>query len=453
MLAGLSGILRVMTGLEEKAESAGDRGASKQKVLIIGGGGREHALAWKLAQSPRLERLFVAPGNGGTEELAENVPIAITDTAELVQFAQKNQIDLTIVGMDSALEVGVVDAFKAAGLRIFGPTQAAYKIESSKAFSKALMQDCAIPAAASQTFDSYDAASDYLESQSAPIVIKASGLAGGKGVDVCRTTSEAQAALKDIMVSKKFGTAGDTVVIEEFLDGPEISLHAFCDGRASDLLPVAQDHKTIGEGGTGPNTGGMGAYAPVPGLTAGFLGSLQQTVITPVLDGLRQKGRPFVGCLYPGLKLTADGPKVLEFNARFGDPETQVYMRLLASDLLEVINACVDGRLSEVTVKWAPGYAVCVVLAAAGYPDVPQKGKPIYGINKALELSGVVIFQAGTRRQSRRLVTAGGRILGVTAVGDSLDEAIAKVYQAVDVIEFQGMQYRRDIGANRPKEA
>ncbi|HSH31219.1 MAG TPA: phosphoribosylamine--glycine ligase [Candidatus Saccharimonadales bacterium] len=436
-----------MTDGGNKIEPAQDGAVVKQKVLIIGSGGREHALAWKLAQSPRLGQLFAAPGNGGTEELAENVPIAITDTAELVKFAQANGIDLTIVGPDNTLAAGVVDAFKQADLRIFGPTQAAARIESSKAFAKELMGEAGVPTASARSFTSYDEATQYVANQTTPIVVKASGLALGKGVSVCHTISEAQTALKEMMVDKLFGAAGDEVIIEQYLDGPEVSIHAFCDGSTSVLFPPAQDHKPIGENDTGPNTGGIGAYAPVPGLAPNFLAAIEQTVVRPTLAGLEAKGSRFTGCLYPGLKVTDEGAKVLEFNARFGDPEAQVYMRLLESDLLEIINACVDGRLGEVPVTWHPGYAVCVVMAAAGYPGPPQTGKPIYGINKAHDLPGVVVFQAGTKRLNRRLVTAGGRVLGVTAVGDSLEEAIASAYRAVEVIEFQGRQYRRDIGA------
>ena len=328
----------------------------KKNVLLIGSGGREHSLAWKLAQSPKIGKLFVAPGNGGTQLIAQNVPIDATDVAKLLEFAQTNQIDLTIVGPDDPLALGIVDAFQAKGLRIFGPTKSAAEIEWSKSFSKKLMNDGGIPTAKFEVFKEHAKALDYVRSQHLPIVIKASGLALGKGVYVCNTLNEAEMALSEIMLEQVHKDAGNEVIIEEFLDGPEISIHALSDGNTFKLFPPSQDHKPIGEGNVGKNTGGMGTIAPISWITTGNMREINKRIVIPTLDALSNMGRPFTGLLYPGLKMATEGPKVLEFNARFGDPETQSYMRLLKTDLLDIVEACVEGKLSEINIEWNPGF-------------------------------------------------------------------------------------------------
>ncbi len=418
-----------------------------QNVLIIGSGGREHALAWKIAQSKQLNQLFVSPGNAGTAAIATTVPISTGDVSELLKFALANSIDLTVVGPDNTLALGVVDAFQAAGLRIFGPTQAAAQIEASKAFSKRLMTDSGIPTAQFATFTDLATAKTYLTGRRFPLVVKASGLALGKGVYICQTAAEAETALDDMMTQKIFGAAGSSVIIEDYLGGREVSIHAFCDGRTAVLFPSAQDHKTIFDGDQGPNTGGMGTYAPVPWAGEALVQSARQTVVEPILAALAEAGAPFTGLLYPGLMVESGHFNVLEFNARFGDPETQSFMRLLDSDLLEVINACVDGRLADTTVKWSNRTAVTVVLASGGYPGKYAKGLPITGIDQAAALPDIVVFHAGTALKDGRIVTNGGRVLCVSAIGADLQDAQAKAYAAVKLIHFEGLQYRTDIGA------
>lgn len=417
----------------------------KKKVLIVGSGGREHALAWKLAQSPKVGALYVAPGNGGTAKIAENVPTR--DQNELAGWTLSNKIDITIVGPDNALSDGIVDLFQEKGLKIFGPTQKAAEIESSKSFAKKLMKANNIPTAEFEVFNDYNEALTYLKSKGAPIVVKASGLALGKGVYVCRKLDEAENALKEIMIDNKFGDAGSEVVIEEFLEGQEVSFHAFCDGKTATLFPTTQDHKTIFENDKGPNTGGMGTFGPVPWVTKEMINKVKEKVVESTLAGMAKIGRPYVGILYPGLIMTNNGPKVLEFNARFGDPETQSYMRLLESDIYDIIEACVDGKLSEIEICWSKKSAICVVLASEGYPEEYVKDVEIKGINEAEKIPGVVVFHAGTKVGDKKLMTAGGRVLGVTAIGDNLKEAQKNAYEAVDKIKFEGMQFRRDIGA------
>jgi len=416
------------------------------KVLIIGNGGREHALAWKLAQSPRVSKLYVASGNGGTRNVAKNIAIEATDIESLARFAEEKSIDLTVVGPENSLALGIVDIFRSRGLRIFGPTRAAAKIEWSKAFAKRLMRDQGIPTAPFRIFQKYERALDYVHKHGAPTVVKASGLAFGKGVYPCKTLTEAEKALVEIMLKHVHKEAGNEVIIEEFLDGQEISIHAFCDGKTSILLPTAQDHKPIYDGDKGGNTGGMGIIAPVPWVTAEMLRNIERQIVKPTLDALAERGIPFIGCLYPGLKMTPTGPKVLEFNARFGDPETQSYMRLLKTDLLDILEACVDGKLAELTIEWHSGFAACVVLASGGYPGKYRKKIPIFGISEAEKVPGVVVFHAGTRH-SDQLRTSGGRVLGVTAIGESLQETLDRAYEAIRYIKFKGMQYRKDIGA------
>ncbi|OGZ41945.1 MAG: phosphoribosylamine--glycine ligase [Candidatus Ryanbacteria bacterium RIFCSPHIGHO2_02_FULL_45_43] len=415
-------------------------------VLIVGSGGREHALAWKLAQSPCIGKLYVAPGNGGTRQIAENIAIDATDIDGLVQFAEKNEIGLAVVGPDDSLALGVVDTFRARGLRIFGPTRAAAEIESSKAFAKNLMSEAGIPTATFKIFSEYDNALAHVREHGAPIVVKASELALGKGVYICKTLVQAEAALAEIMLDRVHKNAGNEVVVEEFLDGQEISIHAFCDGKTFVLLPPAQDHKPIRDGDEGKNTGGMGTIAPLSWVSADTLQTLGEQIVRPTLKTLAKRGRPFSGLLYPGLKMTTNGPKVLEFNARFGDPETQSYMRLLKTDLLDILEACVDGTLTELAIKWHSGFAACVIIASGGYPDEYKKGVPLHGVAEAERVSNVVVFHAGTSFDSE-LKTSGGRVLGVTAIGDTLRNALDRAYEAARLIEFEGMQYRRDIGA------
>ncbi|MCL4353631.1 phosphoribosylamine--glycine ligase [Patescibacteria group bacterium] len=419
----------------------------KTNVLIIGSGGREHALCWKLAQSRRVGKLFVAPGNGGTRQVAENVAIDFTNIDEMVQFAVSNDIELTVVGPDDPLALGVVDAFEARGLRIFGPTRAAAEIESSKAFSKNLMTEAGIPTAAFQVFSEHEKAFAYVRERGAPIVIKASGLALGKGVYVCKSLREAEAALAEIMLERVHKDAGNEVVIEEFLDGQEISIHAFCDGKTSVLLPPSQDHKSIGDGDTGKNTGGMGTIVPVSWVSAKVLRDIDEKIVRPALHALAERGRQFKGLLYPGLKMTTSGPKVLEFNARFGDPETQSYMRLLKTDLLDILDACVDGKLADLTIEWSSDFAACIVIASGGYPANTRKGLPLRGVTDAERVPDVVVFHAGTTFDDEKLKTSGGRVLGVTATGRTLRDALGRAYEAARLIQFEDMQYRNDIGA------
>ena len=418
----------------------------KINVLIIGNGGREHALAWKLAQSPRIGKLYVAPGNGGTRQVAENIPIETNDIDGLVQFAEKNEIGLTVVGPDDPLALGVVDAFQAKGLRIFGPTRAAAEIESSKAFAKNLMSEANIPTATFKIFSEHDKALSYIRERGAPIVVKASGLALGKGVYVCKTLSQAEGALAEIMLDHVHKEAGTEVVVEEFLDGQEISIHAFCDGKTFVLLPPAQDHKPIRDNDEGKNTGGMGTIAPVSWVSADTLKVIGEQIVRPTLEALAKRERPFTGLLYPGLKMTSSGVKVLEFNARFGDPETQSYMRLLKTDLLDILEACVDGKLAELAIEWHSGFAVCVMIASGGYPDEYRKGVPLRGVAEAERVSNVVVFHAGTIFENE-LKTSGGRVLGISATGDTLRDALNSAYEAARLVKFEGMQYRSDIGA------
>ena len=414
------------------------------KVLIIGGGGREHALAWKLRQSPRVTGVFCAPGNGGISQVAECVPIKISDHDALVKFATERGIGLTVVGPDDALAAGIVDRFQHEGLRIFGPTQIAARLESSKVFAKEFMLRHGIPTAASGQFSSADEARAFIATMRAPIVVKASGLALGKGVIIAQTHAEADAAIREIMDERKFGDAGAEVVIEEFLEGEECSIHALVDSRSYLLFPNAQDHKRALDGDLGLNTGGMGTFSPANKVLPP---ALEQRVRTEVLDrflaGLHADGLDYRGVLFPGLMITKGGLKVLEFNCRFGDPETQVLLTRLDGDLLDLLEATIDRRLHEVTPRWRPDAAVCVILASGGYPGSYTSGKPIAGLEKC----GATVFHAGTKRDGEDFVTAGGRVLGVTALAPTLAAARERAYAAVGRIHFDEMQFRTDIAA------
>jgi phosphoribosylamine--glycine ligase len=420
-------------------------------ILVIGRGGREHTLAWKLAQSPRVQRVWVAPGNGGTALAGgnvANVDLQEGDFAGLIEFARRSGVTLIVVGPEAPLADGIVDAFQVAGLRCFGPSRGAAQIEASKAFAKDFMARHGIPTARHATFTDFDRALDHLRQVDYPVVLKASGLAAGKGVILPASLAEAEAALRQIMVDREFGAAGDQVVIEERLAGPEASVLAFCDGRTLALMPAAQDHKRVFDGDQGPNTGGMGAYAPAPLMTPGLLDQVRRTVLQPALDGLAAEGMAYVGVLYAGMMLTADGPRTLEFNCRFGDPETQAILPLLASDLLDVINACLDGALAQCDVRWSQGAAATVVAASEGYPGGYPNGREINGVAEAAALPGVAVFHAGTRLDDAdRLLTDGGRVLAVTGLGENLPAALARAYDGIEQIRFQGMHFRRDIGA------
>lgn len=415
-------------------------------VLVVGGGGREQALAWKLAQSSKVDKIYVAPGNGGSSGIIQNVAIGFADVDKLLDFAKSNQVDFTVIGQEAASEAGVVDAFQEAGMSIFGPTKAAVKIESSKVLSKDLMNSQNIPTAAYKTFSDAGEASKYAKSRPLPVVVKADGLAEGKGVTVCATEAEIDEAIDKTMVQKAFGDSGNSVVIEDFLKGQEVSVHALCDGSRAVIFPASQDHKQIFDGDNGPNTGGMGVIAPVPWVTEDHLNFVSSKIVEPALNGLKSQEAEFQGCLYPGLMIDGSDVNVIEFNARFGDPEAEVYMRLLDGDLYEILTACASGTLNPNDVSWQSGYAVTVVLASGGYPGSYQKGLPITGIEEAEALEDVVVFHAGTKLENGVLVTAGGRVLNVTATGETLASALSKAYQAVELINFEGKQYRTDIG-------
>ncbi len=420
------------------------------KVLVIGAGGREHALVWKLRQSPRVTEVFCAPGNAGTGAIATNVPIPVGDLEALAQFATAHGIGLTVVGPDDALAAGIVDRFQAAGLRIFGPTQEAARLESSKVFAKEFMRRNGLPTAASGHFSDSAEAHRFCQKMRYPVVIKADGLALGKGVFVAATPWQAAGAIHAIMERRQFGEAGSQVVIEEFLPGEECSLHALVDGKHYLLFPAAQDHKQIGDGDRGPNTGGMGAFSPPAKLvTPEMEARLRAEVMEPFMAGLQKDavGFDFKGLLFPGLMMTAAGPKLLEFNCRFGDPETQALLPRLKSDLLDLLEATLDGRLNEVRPEWDDRAAVCVVMASGGYPGSYESGKEISGIAEAEADPEVLVFHAGTKRADGRLVTAGGRVLGVTALGADLRAARERAYAAVAKIQFEGAAFRRDIAA------
>lgn len=416
-------------------------------VLIIGRGGREHALAAAIAKSPRVSRICCAPGNAGTAKLATNLSVPVDDHAALLGLAREQRIDLTIVGPEAPLCAGIVNQFQKAGLRIFGPTKEAARIEGDKAYAKQLMKRASVPTAEARVFTRFEDAKTYVASRETGVVVKASGLAAGKGVIVCQEPAQALIALERIMVQREFGAAGDTVLVEDFLKGQELSVHALVDDRTIYILESAQDHKAVGDGDTGANTGGMGAYSPPPIATAEVLKIVERDVFVPIVDALRQDGAPYRGVLYAGLMLTAAGPKVLEFNCRFGDPETQVIVPRLEGDLLDLIEAVVDGRLADVEIHWKPQAAVCVVLTAGGYPGPYETGKVIQGLEAAESVNGVHVYHAGTKMLEHLVLTAGGRVLGVTALAPTIGEARRLAYQAAGHISFEGAHYRNDIAA------
>lgn len=416
------------------------------KVLIVGSGGREHAIAWKVAQSKQVEKIYCAPGNAGIEEYAECVNIGAMEFDRLTQFAEEKKIDLTVVGMDDPLVGGIVNAFEEKGLRVFGPRQLAAMIEGSKAFSKDLMKKYHIPTAAYENFDDPQKALEYLETAKMPIVLKADGLALGKGVLICNTLEEAKAGVRTIMEDKQFGAAGNRMVIEEFMTGREVSVLCFCDGTHVVPMTSAQDHKRAKDGDQGLNTGGMGTFSPSPFYTPEIAAFCEEKIYKPTMAAMKAEGRDFVGILFVGLMLTEDGPKVLEYNARFGDPEAQVVLPRMKTDIIDVFEACIDGRLDEIHLEFEDNAAVCVVLASDGYPVKYDKGFVIDGLDTFKEHEGYYCFHAGTKRTDAGIVTNGGRVLGVTAKGADLKEARANAYKAAEWVQFDNKYMRHDIG-------
>ena len=416
------------------------------KILIVGSGGREHAIAWSIAQSPRADKIYCAPGNAGIAEYAECVEIGAMEFEKLAAFAKEKEIDLTVVGMDDPLVGGIVDVFEAEGLRVFGPRKNAAILEGSKAFSKDLMKKYQIPTAAYENFDDPDKALAYLKTAKFPIVLKADGLALGKGVLICNTLEEAKEGVAQIMLDKKFGSAGNRLVIEEFMTGREVSVLSFVDGKTIKTMTSAQDHKRAGDGDTGLNTGGMGTFSPSPFYTKEVDDFCKKYIYQAIVDAMAAEGREFKGIIFFGLMLTQEGPKVLEYNARFGDPEAQVVLPRMKTDIVEVLEACVDGKLDQVDLQFEDNAAVCVVLASEGYPVKYEKGFAIHGLDTFKEKEGYYVFHAGTKKTEDGIVTNGGRVLGVTAKGKDLKEARANAYEAIQWIDFENKYYRHDIG-------
>jgi len=418
------------------------------KILVVGSGGREHAIVWKLAQSPKADKIYCAPGNAGIASIAECVPIKATDVVKMADFAEEKQIDLTVIGMDDPLMLGIVDEFEKRGLRVFGPRANAALIEGSKVFSKNLMKKYQIPTAAYEEFTDPEAARNYIrENKKYPLVLKADGLALGKGVLICGSEAEALAGVDEIMVDQKFGSAGNQMVIEEFLTGQEVSVLSFCDGKTVKTMVSAQDHKRAFDNDQGLNTGGMGTFSPSQYYTKEYEEKAIETIFQRTVDAMNAEGRTFKGVLYYGLMLTEDGPKVLEYNARFGDPETQVILPRLKTDLVDIFEACIDGCLDQLDIQWEDNAAVCVVLASGGYPVSYQKGYPIQGLNAFDGRDDMMIFHAGTAfNEKGEIVTSGGRVLGIVALGDNLKDAIDKAYAHVDEVTFKDAFYRHDIG-------
>mgnify|MGYP001771156198 FL=1 len=420
------------------------------KILVVGGGGREHAVIRKLMESPRAEKIYCAPGNGGIGCDAENVPIAATDVEGMVDFAVKNHIDLVCVTPDDPLAAGMVDALQKAGVRAFGPNKAAAQIEASKVFSKRLMKTYNIPTAAYEVFRDADEAIAFIRRRGEyPVVVKADGLALGKGVLIAQNEEEAVAAVKTIMEDHAFGAAGNQIVVEEFLTGPEVSVLAFTDGKTLKPMVSSKDHKRALDGNQGKNTGGMGTISPNPDYTDEMAARCMQEIFLPTVHAMNAEGRPFCGCLYFGLMLTPNGPKVIEYNSRFGDPEAQVVLPRLETDLVDIMEATIDGTLADLDIRWKPGACACVVMASGGYPESYQKGFEIHGLDANGQLDGmdgVTVYHAGTKRENGKFYTNGGRVLGVTCTGQTLDEALDKAYEAVGRITWEGVHYRRDIG-------
>lgn len=415
------------------------------KVLVVGSGGREHTLVWKIAQSPKVKEIYCAPGNAGIKNLATCVNISADDIKGLADFAEEKRIDLTIVGPEGPLVEGIVDEFETRGLDIFGPSKAAAQIEGSKVFSKNLMKKYDIPTADYQVFDKFEDAITYIDTVDVPLVVKAEGLAAGKGVIIAKDRDEAKAAVKDIMINKTFGDSGARIVIEEFLEGPEVTILAVSDGRIAVPMVSSRDHKPIFDGNKGPNTGGMGAVSPAPAYGLELAEVVDKNIIQRTIDAMANEGIPFKGILYTGLMLTKTGPKVLEYNCRFGDPETQVVIPRLKTDLIDIVDAVINNNLSNIKIEWKDETAVCVVMSSGGYPGVYEKGKIINGINEAESLD-TVVFHAGTELYNNKIVTASGRVLGVTALGEDIRDARKKVYEAVSKIHFDSAYYRKDIG-------
>lgn len=413
------------------------------KILVVGGGGREHTIIWKLRQNSAVKEIHCAPGNGGIADIATCVPFKATDIRGIVDYAKVGRFDLVVVAPDDPLYMGMVDALQKDGIRAFGPTADGARLEGSKAYAKNLMKKYSIPTAGYEVFSDYTAACAYVENCVLPVVVKADGLALGKGVIICNAVEEAKAALDDIMLKKVFGEAGKRVVVEEFLQGPEVSVLAFCDGKTILPMASAQDHKRVFDNDQGPNTGGMGTFSPSPKYTDEVRTEVEKTIIQRTLSALKNEGIVFKGVLYFGLMLTDSGPKLLEYNARFGDPEAQVVLPRMKNDLLDVLNAVIDGRLNEVTLEWDERSAVCVVMASGGYPGDYAKGNPINGLN---EVKDAIVFHAGTVKNGMGTVTAGGRVLGVTALGHGIAQARERAYSEVKKIHFEGAQYRSDIG-------
>jgi phosphoribosylamine--glycine ligase len=416
------------------------------KVLVVGSGGREHALVWKLAQSPSVSRLYCAPGNAGTAEQAENVPIDVTDILSLVTFAREHAVEFTIVGPELPLALGIVDAFRQAGLRVFGPVQQAAQLETSKAFAKAIMTKYGIPTASFRIFVDPIAAERYIDQRDVPLVVKADGLAAGKGAVVCKTRDEARRTIDRMMRAQVFGEAGARVIIEDFLDGEEVSCFALTDGTTLVPLPTCQDHKAVYDNDEGSNTGGMGAYSPVPIFDAALRERVMEEIMRPMVRAMAAEGQPYQGVLYAGLMLVDRRPYVVEFNARFGDPEAQVLLMRLDGDVLPLLLATADGKLDGHSYRCGEDAAVCVVMASRGYPEAYERGKPITGLERAIQVPGVAVFHAGTARHDGQLVTNGGRVLGVAARAADLHQAITRAYQAVQAIAWEGKHYRTDIG-------
>lgn len=417
------------------------------KILIVGSGGREHVLAWKIRQSPLVKDLYCAPGNGGIAGIAECVDIKADDIEGLVNFALKKRIDLTIIGPEAPLTEGIVDHFEVNGLKIFGPSKAAARLEGSKVFAKEFMHKCNIPTAVFKTFDDYDLAKEFIKKAQYPLVVKADGLAAGKGVIICNKYDEAQKALSQIMQKKVFKEAGNKVVIEECLTGEETSILAICDGQDYIVLASSQDHKRIFDEDLGPNTGGMGAYSPAPIVTADVLTKVEARIIEPTIRGMNREGTPFKGVLYVGLMITKEGPQVLEYNVRLGDPEAQAVLPRLKNDLIPVLLASCEERLNEFELDWDKRSCVCVVMSAGGYPGEYKTGHEITGLDKIKEEDSTVVFHAGTKLEDGKIVTNGGRVLGVTALGKNLQTAIDQAYKSVELIKFESCFFRRDIGA------